>query len=746
MPRLTTERAGATGSGGFERSWAQALAAASLVLAVCLGATYAFWRQVGADAGRRRGDAVEYQASQIIGHIEARLRRHEQLLRGAAGLAAASDALTREEFHAYVETALAGEHFPELRGIGIAIPVDAARRASVVSQVRAEGLPGYRIQPDEPRPAYAPILYLERSTEDAGLEPGYDLYADPVRHEAMDRAREGASLAMSAMVRVQRTPGGEGRPGIDFFMPFFHGPVVEGMRGSAMPVSGWIFSEVSLHDMMSGLLEEALGDEAASVDMRVYDGAAISERSRLYGVAGDDSAPGASADGALPVLRKLSFGGHHWAVELRALPGSDAQRGDERLLFISLAGAAGSLLLASLAWLLATGRARAHREAARMNQELIDSESRLRELNEDLERRVVQRTRDLESIAERLTISVETSNTGIWDWNLLTQAVHYSPEWTRQIGFEPQEIDATIDAWESRIHPADRERVLKALREHLGKPGTPCEMEFRMRHRDGTYRTMLCRSQTHADGSGRPVRVVGSQLDITDRKRVEDSLLNLTRELREAWRQLSKVEEADRRWLAGELHDSIGAALAALNLNLTIIRERLPEEAKPSLAPRIDDSIALLDQTVESVRGLMAQLRPPVLDDYGLARAVRWYVDQIAARGDLKATFRLTGTEVRFSAEMEITLFRIVQGALTNVVKHAAARQVAVTMDIGPKSLTIVVADDGRGFVVDETQVGLRSPHWGLVTMRERAESIGGHCTFASSPGKGTRVVVEVPV
>lgn len=737
-------RPASTGSRNVARTSGQALGLVAIVLLVCLGATYAFWHHVRSEADRSRRALLETRADETLWNIEERLKRHEQLLRGAAGLVAASATLRRGEFGRYVDSLQLGERYPEIRAIGIAAVVEAARRDRHVGDVRASGVDGYRIVPAGERPVYAPALYVERAAAGAGPSVGSDLYANAVRREALARALDDAALSMSRMVRLQRAPDDPGTPGVDLFMPFFDGPPLEGTAGFQKRPTGWIFAEICIHDMMAGLLGKDLGDGSTGVSVRIHDSARASDESRLYPVAAPDAASAASPE--LSALRELGFGGNRWHVELVALPGFGAQLEDEHPPLLLIGALGSTFLLASLTWLLATAGIRAREAAAQMNRELVRSESQLRELNDQLEHRVAERTGDLERAAERLTLSVVISSTGLWDWNLSTQEVHYSTEWARQIGFEPGEIATTIDVWESRLHPADRERAMTALREHLAKPGTPWETEFRLRHRDGSYRTILARTQVYADASGNAVRVVGSHLDITERKRAEDSLLNLTRELRQVWRQLSAVEEADRRWLAGELHDSIGGALAALNLNLTIIRDRLPGEARPALEPRLNDSIGLLEETDETVRSLMAQLRPPVLDDYGVAKAVRWYMDQIAARADLKATFRLSGTDVRLPAEVEIALFRVAQGALTNVAKHAGARAVAVSIDYAPESLRMVIADDGQGFVVEATHADMGCPHWGLVTMRERAESIGGHCTIESAPGTGTRVTIVVPI
>lgn len=715
-----------------------------LVLAVSLLATFAFWYQLRVDTERARRDAFRVRAEETIWHIEGRLTATEQLLRGMAALPAVSQSLARGEFRAYVDSLLLGKRFPEVRGLGLAVIVDDEGLGRLVTRTRAEGLIEYQVRPEGKRAAYAPILFLERTGDVTGLSLGYDMFTDPARHDAMDRAREGASPAMTGLMQLKRAANGPGTPGFSLYMPFYEGRAFGAGAGSRGRLSGWVFMQVCVYEMMAVVLGQDFGDAGTRFNVRVYDSTDASRPQLLYGVAPAQAGAAPGIPGEIATTRKLAFGGRQWDVELRAPLGYGTWRDDEHPLYLTLAGVAGSLLLAGLTWLLATGRIRAMRAAASMTDELRRSEERLRELNEDLESGIADRTRELRLVAERLTLAVAASGTGLWDWNLVTGEVHYSPEWARQVGYEPREIGDAIEAWENLLHPADRERAIARLQEHLGKPGTPLETEYRLLHRDGSYRAVIARSQAFADASGKAVRVVGSHLDITDRRRAEDALVNLTRELRQMGRQLTKVEEADRRWLASELHDSIGSALTALNLNLTIIRDRLPEEARAALEPRINDSMALLEETVETIRGLMAQLRPPVLDDYGLATALRWYVEQVAARAGLDATFKLSGEDVRFPPEMEIALFRVVQGALTNVLRHADARQVAVTMDIAAGSVTIVIEDNGRGFLLEAAHADMESPHWGLVTMRERAAAIGGRCTIDTSPGRGTRVTVEV--
>lgn len=410
-----------------------------------------------------------------------------------------------------------------------------------------------------------------------------------------------------------------------------------------------------------------------------------------------------------------------------------------------LAGVGGSVLIAALSALLATRRTGAAGTQRHATPRILESESRMAEPVDDREGGAPQGTDELGSYAERLALAVQTSNTGLWDWNLLTHEVHYSPEWAAQLGVEPHALRPDIEEWQSRLHPDDRVAAIETMRRHVSAPGAACEMELRLRHADAGYRTFLCRMRSYADASGKPVRAVGSQLDITDRKRAENEMAALAGNLRQAWRKLSQVEEAERRWLARELHDTIGSALTALSLNLTIVRERLPEPARAQLAPRIEDSLRLLEETVETIRGMMSQLRPPVLDDYGVAAAVHWYLREVCSRAGIEWAFETTGEEARLTPEAEIALFRIAQGALTNVVKHSRARLVRVSVEVADRTLRLVIRDDGRGFSVERTGDDLGSPHWGLVTMRERAEGIGGRCIIESFPGKGTCVTVDVP-
>jgi two-component system, NarL family, sensor histidine kinase UhpB len=174
------------------------------------------------------------------------------------------------------------------------------------------------------------------------------------------------------------------------------------------------------------------------------------------------------------------------------------------------------------------------------------------------------------------------------------------------------------------------------------------------------------------------------------------------------------------------------------------LRAGLPQEAAAKVAPRGEAMAGLLDDTIESIRGVMTELRPPALEEYGLVPALRWYAGVFEQRTGLKVRADALPANPRLRRDVELALFRIVQEALTNAAKHSGGSAVEIAVTEAEGMVRVVIQDDGRGFV---DPVGARSAGrggWGLPTMRERAEAHGGSLRI-EFPGRGTRLVVEVP-
>ena len=209
--------------------------------------------------------------------------------------------------------------------------------------------------------------------------------------------------------------------------------------------------------------------------------------------------------------------------------------------------------------------------------------------------------------------------------------------------------------------------------------------------------------------------------------------------------RLAEAEEAERQRLARELHDQVGQNLTALGINLNILRTQMLGKAAGPVRSRLDDSLALVEQTTDRIRDVMADLRPPGLDDYGLLAALRWYGVQFSSRMGIAVDVQGEELVPRLATSVENALFRISQEALNNVAKHARVAKVRVAVESGGGNVRLVIADEGIGFDPSRQDKPAGHQRWGLVTMSQRATAVGGYCRIESRPGEGTRVVVEVP-
>lgn len=230
---------------------------------------------------------------------------------------------------------------------------------------------------------------------------------------------------------------------------------------------------------------------------------------------------------------------------------------------------------------------------------------------------------------------------------------------------------------------------------------------------------------------GGQVAIYGIYRDITERKRAEAMLQTFSQ-------RLIETQEAEHRRVARALHDEIGQALTTLKLNLQLIQHAA--QAWPQ-AEQLNESIGSIDRAVQQMCELSLDLRPSLLDDLGLLAALRWYVDHEAQRAGLLAEVVSGPFDTRLPPELETACFRIVQEALTNVVRHAQARQVWVELRQRGAQLHLMIRDDGIGFDVRAVW-SRRVPevNLGLQGMQERALIVGGQLTIKSALGHGTEV------
>jgi signal transduction histidine kinase len=209
-------------------------------------------------------------------------------------------------------------------------------------------------------------------------------------------------------------------------------------------------------------------------------------------------------------------------------------------------------------------------------------------------------------------------------------------------------------------------------------------------------------------------------------------------------RRLLDVQESERRSIARELHDEIGQALTAAKLNLQSLQKH--PEASP-LQARLKDCADIINLALQQVRSLSLDLHPAVLDDLGLLPAVRWFVDREAQRGEFNAQVSAQSLPDRFPPEIELVGFRVVQEALTNISRHARAKNVTVEFWQKGSDLHLLIRDDGIGFDKESAfQRVMKSDSLGLLSMQERIALIHGHFEINSAPGQGTEIHARIPL
>jgi signal transduction histidine kinase len=257
---------------------------------------------------------------------------------------------------------------------------------------------------------------------------------------------------------------------------------------------------------------------------------------------------------------------------------------------------------------------------------------------------------------------------------------------------------------------------------------------------------------------GEIIGTTGISRDITERKKTEEELRRIAKEnarlfksvkrqreqLRALTTRLAESEEIERHRLARELHDQVGQNLTALGLSLNIIQAQLPEESSQQIISKLEDSLTLVEQTTERIRNVMADLKPPVLDDYGLVSALRWHGTQFSSRTGIRVSVNGEEPSPRLTPHIENAMFRIAQEALTNAAKHAQTTHVSVAVEVEKKAVRLIISDNGIGFDPKKIYTPGRTRSWGLLTMSERAEAIGGRFNIESRPGHGTNITVEV--
>jgi PAS domain S-box-containing protein len=331
---------------------------------------------------------------------------------------------------------------------------------------------------------------------------------------------------------------------------------------------------------------------------------------------------------------------------------------------------------------------------------------------------------------------------GSWEWDLNSNNFTWSQELYRIYGVNPAE-QISFERFIELVHPEDR-RLVQSFFESKRM----FSIEHRIVRRDGEQRYIQVRAEVVSNAEGSPITLMGIAQDVTDRKRSDEQLRSSREQLRALSAHLQFIREEERSRIAREVHDELGQVLTALKMDISLLNHKLLESSailpRKMLYEEIKSMSKKVDITIKSVRKIVTELRPEVLDHLGLKAAIEWQAQEFQTRSgiDCKLDPHMESIEMD-DRDGETAIFRILQEALTNIARHSGATKVEIFLKKQNGEITMEVRDNGRG--ISETDL-TKSRSFGLLGMRERALFLGGDVEVKGHPGFGTSVKVQIPV
>ena len=336
-----------------------------------------------------------------------------------------------------------------------------------------------------------------------------------------------------------------------------------------------------------------------------------------------------------------------------------------------------------------------------------------------------------------LALAEKSGGLGTWEIEIPSRKLTPSDNLCKLLGYPPGTQFQDDEYW-AMIHPVDREDAwqIATLALHAC---APFEFAARIYTAERSVRWHIMSGLPLNGESGKLERVIGVFRDITDQARTEEEMHKLSQ-------QLMRARDDERRHMARELHESAGQTLAALKMNLARLDEELPEDCDKGREV-LRSTRELADAAVREVRTISYLMHPPMLDEAGLHSALRWLARGFSERSKIRVDLEITEDFGRQSQEIETTIFRVVQEALTNIHRYSGSRTASIRLARNPESVSVEIEDAGCGIVPLESP-GQRqaSPGVGIAGMRERITELEGTFQIESAPGRGTIIRIVLPL
>ncbi len=467
-----------------------------LVLAFTLLVQLAIFQHLKLKEDQAASQQFDFLVKTTTEAIGKRMIDHEQVLLGAAGLFDVNGEVSRAQWRSYNERLQLAERYPGIQGVGFAQAVSPEELEAHIQSVRSEGFADYDVRPrGENSSLHTPIVYLEPFRDRNLAAFGYDMFAEPVRRQAMLQAAESGQPHITGKVRLRQETHGKMQAGILMYVPLYQpGEPVRSPRQRLQALKGFVYSPYRMDDLMRGIL----GAADPNLSLRIYAGDE-EQPERLIFASRD--LPRAKPAQHSQVVR-LDLYGHTWTLRLESLPEFDAFFKASNELVIGL-GVGLSVLLFFLTSSLSLRRSRAEALAQQMTEHIRENK------------------RALQLSEERLSLALKGSNDGLWDLNLDAGTFYASPRAWHMLGYRPGELHSDLKLWERLMTPEDLPQAKAQLAQTMLSAVDHFTTELRLQHKSGKVTPVLIRGYIQRDRNGQPLRISGTSMDLTEHKRIE---------------------------------------------------------------------------------------------------------------------------------------------------------------------------------------------------------------------------------
>lgn len=470
--------------------------AAWLVLFLSLLVTGWAWFVASAAVQQRASERFKYTAIDVVTAISERMNEYELALRGGLALFHASESVSRQEWRSFADTLHLNKHFPGIQGLGYSVMLQAEEVAEHETTIQQEGYPDYQIKPAGIRDSYSSIIYLEPFDWRNQRAFGYDMFSEPTRRQAMERARDTADFSASGRVTLVQETEQDIQFGFLMYLPLYkkNAPLtyVEDRREA---IQGFVYAAFRIGDLMQGVL----GNAQQNINFELYEGTP-DKGVLLYNNAKDKqlrfNMP-ESQDGFQNTLQ-VDVGGQTWSLFVYSDTGFIQASELNQPTFIVVTGILLDIFLFFFISYLVKGRT----QAKASEQRALD---------------------DYKQSQQRLQLAADAGKMGLAEWNIAQDTMYWDDRMLALYGYERDAFQNDLDAWQQRVHPDDKQATFKKVKE-AQQFKDHFDLEFRIVLADGEVRHIAASVVVERNPAGEAVRMVGFNYDVTEQNKAEQQL------------------------------------------------------------------------------------------------------------------------------------------------------------------------------------------------------------------------------